>query len=91
MALIAERLGNLTSLVQQNRNETRDLFNSLRTEMREGVARIERQAEDHEKRLRGLEDKQTELSARVTMSQILQTTFAMLSSAIAAVIGAVFK
>ena len=91
LRIIIQRFEQITQEVKQNRQETRELFATLRGEMREGMARIEKQLEDHESRLRKVESNQTELSARVTMSQILQTTFATIVASIAAVVGAIFK
>jgi len=89
--LILERFNNLTNEVRQNRAETREVFSGLRDEMREGVRRIELRLDSHDERIRRLELTQTDLSARVTMSGILQTGFATVAAAIAAVVGAIFK
>lgn len=42
---------------------------------------------DHEDRIRALERSNTELSARLALSQILQATFTTIGSAVAAVLG----
>lgn len=52
-----------------------------------GQNRIEQMFNDHEQRLRNLEKTTTEISARLTLSNMLQATFATISASVAAVIG----
>lgn len=67
------------------------LMRQAMTQMVEGQKELKEllyeQIKDHEGRLRALERTTTELSARLTMWQIIQTTFTTVASAIATILG----
>lgn len=90
-ALIYQKLETIAENLERNNREARDGIERLRGEVKEAFASVLKRMDDHEGRLRELERTTGQLSARLAMTQIVQTTFTTIASAIAAVVGAVLK
>ena len=84
LALLSQQLTTLSNLVERNYRDTSELI-------RTNHADIKSDLQDHEQRIRSLEKTTEAISARVALTQILQTVFAVIASAIAATVGAIVK
>ena len=89
--IISERLKVISDNIDRNYRENKEYAERLRGEIKADIEELKKNIGDHETRLRSLETSNTNLTARLAMSQIIQTTFTTIASAVAAVIGALVK
>ena len=80
IALILQRLGQIEGKIDRNYDLNSQEFTRIHAELT-----------DHENRIRDLERDTTAISARLTLSQIIQTTFAAVAAALAGAVGIFFK
>ena len=89
--VIDQKLQTIVTNIERNYRENKEHSERLRDEIRSALDDIKKDISDHETRLRNLEKNTTEISTRLAVSQIIQTTFATVASAVAAIIGVFFR